>query len=234
MTRDVEEMLARARDVFERIPVTPEQTQARIRQVQRGVASFGRRLRRAFLVTTVAAIAVVLWGLFGTPIGIGGFLLAMILLPLIFLATMLLPGKAPPKPAQLTALPPAALPRSTEMFLESRRRALPQLAAPQLDAIGARLATLEPQLQKVPANDPVAQDLQRLLGKHLPEFVDSYAQVPPSLRTRDMDQQLANSLSTIDTELKRASEALASGDKDAFLTRGRFLETRYGKDAGEA
>ena len=56
MTREVEEALARARDIFERIPMDPAAHAMRFRRVQRGVAGFFRRVVRA--TTVNAAIAV--------------------------------------------------------------------------------------------------------------------------------------------------------------------------------
>jgi hypothetical protein len=230
MTREVEEALARARDIFERIPMDPAAQAARLRRVQRGVTSVFRRIVRAGGTALALSFAVGLYAVFVSPIGIGGFITAALGIMLAAMLVLFWPGKKAPPREKLAALPPAALPAKTESFLDARRRALPALAAPRIDAISARLSQLEPQLQRVPAADPVAQDLQRLLGTHLPELVDSYARIPPEARGRDMDKRLADSLDLVGDELRRASEALASGDRDAFLTRGRYLETRYGKD----
>jgi hypothetical protein len=230
MTREVEEALARARDIFERIPMDPAAHAMRFRRVQRGVAGFFRRVVRATTVNAAIAVAAAIWAIFVSPIGISGLLLLGLAMLLIGMTILFWPGKRAPDAAQLTQLAPAALPAQTETFLDARRRALPALAAPRIDAISHRLSQLEPQLRRVGPADPVAQDLQRLLGTHLPELVDSYARIPAAARDRNMDKRLAESLDLVENELGRASEALASGDRDAFLTRGRYLETRYGKD----
>ena len=86
--------------------------------------------------------------------------------------------------------------------------------------------------------DPLAQDVSRLLNTHLPELVERYAKVPPSLRAApdpdggpSIEARLVEGLKTVDTELARVSDALAAGDRDAFLIQGKFLENRY-KDGG--
>jgi hypothetical protein len=125
------------------------------------------------------------------------------------------------------------MPAATEAWLYRQR--LPATAAPQIDAIGSLLATLETQLQRVPATDPIAQDLSRLLGKHLPELVERYTRVPVDQRSRTIDSDgrtiettLTEGLQIVAAELARASDALAAADRDAVVVQGKFLEKRYG------
>ena len=47
------------------------------------------------------------------------------------------------------------------------------------------------------------------------------------------DKQLLEGLSVVDSELKRLSEQLASGDLNRFATQGRYLELKYQGDGGE-
>ncbi|MGL4543613.1 MAG: hypothetical protein ACRCUI_14000, partial [Polymorphobacter sp.] len=95
---------------------------------------------------------------------------------------------------------------------------------------------LEPQLAELPANDPVAADLNRLLGQHLPELVERYTKVPvaqrqaPGVDGANIEKRLIDGLSVVDSELARVSEQLAEGDRNAFLIQGRFLESRYGSE----
>jgi hypothetical protein len=130
------------------------------------------------------------------------------------------------------------LPAVTDAWLDRQRDALPRLAAPQVDAISAMLGTLETQLAQVPPADPVAQDLSRLLGKHLPELVERYTRVPADQRARTIDPEgrtlettLIDGLKVVEAELSRASDALAAADRDALMVQGKFLESRYNGEA---
>jgi hypothetical protein len=143
-----------------------------------------------------------------------------------------------PEPRALADAPPAALPAVTDAWLDRQRDALPRLAAPQVDAISAMLGTLETQLAQVPPADPVAQDLSRLLGKHLPELVERYTRVPADQRARTIDPEgrtlettLIDGLKVVEAELSRASDALAAADRDALMVQGKFLESRYNGEA---
>ena len=113
----------------------------------------------------------------------------------------------------------------------------PRSPRPKVDAISAQLAALGPQLASVPADDPTALELNRLLGKHLPELVDRYEKVAPAQRKTatipggpTIERQLVDGLGLIEAELVRVNDQLGASDRDAFAVQGKFLETRYGKD----
>lgn len=211
---------------------------ARRRRQQRAARATARRLGRAGGLATAIVVAIIAWGLIVGPIGVGGLLLVGLIGGIAVLAALMMgAGTPPPEPASLGDAPPAALPAYTEAWLDSQRRALPALAAPQVDAIAAQLATLETQLQRVPAGDPVAQDVSRLLARHLPELVDSYTRVPAEQRVRTIDEQgrnldttLVDGLKVVEEQLARASEQLAAADRDALVVQGKFLESRYRGD----
>jgi hypothetical protein len=204
----------------------------RARAMQRRAA---KALRIAIFVAAVV-VACMAWGLVAGGIGTSA-LLAVILASVIGAVLLTVyPRANAPEPAQMVAAPPAVLPVVAEQWLDRRRRELPALAAPQVDAIAARLATLEPQLATVAANDPVAADLNRLLGQHLPDLVERYTRVPEDQRRvagpdgASIETRLVDGLAVVDSELARVSEQLAAGDRDAFLIQGRFLESKYGGD----
>ena len=168
--------------------------------------------------------------------GLGAvYLLVALLLPVAFVLAMALPlGGADIETPALRKLPPAELPARTDVWLDARRRDLPRLAAPTLDRISAKLNSIGPQLAAVPAMDPLAQDIGRLLNTHLPELVERYQKVPPEMRRApgedggpSIEARLVAGLETVDTELARASENLAAGPRDAFLIQGKFLENKY-------
>lgn len=212
---------------------------ARSRRLQRDAKRAGGRVVRAGSVVGAIALALLLWGLIIGPIGTTVLVLAILLGVFAAVAAAVWDGSDTTPDLSVDA-PPAVLPAATDVWLDRQRRNLPALAAPQVDAISARLATLETQLAQVPAGDPVAQDLSRLLGKHLPELVERYTRIPSEQRARtieadgrSLDATLVEGLKAVETELARASESLAASDRDAVRIQGKFLEARY-KDSDNA
>jgi hypothetical protein len=212
---------------------------ARSRRVQRKAKQAGGRAVRAVSVIGAIALGLLLWGLIIGPIGTTVLVLAVLLG--VFAAVAAAVWDGPDTTPDLSVeVPPAVLPATTDVWLDRQRRNLPALAAPQVDAISARLATLETQLAQVQAGDPVAQDLSRLLGKHLPELVERYTRIPSEQRARtieadgrSLDATLVEGLKAVESELARASESLAASDRDAVRIQGKFLEARY-KDSDSA
>ncbi len=229
---DPDVVIARNDERLRRLAIGEAAQQARARRRQRTTERVGKRVARAGIVGGSIAVLLLLWGLIIAPIGTTILVLAV----LLGLAAMAFAGASVRDPAVPVAdAIPSALPAATEAWLDRRRRDLPRLAAPQVDAISAKLATLEGQLAQVPPADPVAQDLQRLLGRHLPELVDRYTRVPADQRARTIDSDgrtiettLIDGLKVVEAELDRASDALAAADRDALLVQGKFLESRYG------
>ncbi len=210
---------------------------ARSRRRQRSVERTGKRVGRAVMVGGGIVLALILWGLIIGPIGTTVLVLA-VLFGLFAMAGAALLEKPLPAPAAAADASPAVLPAATDAWLDRQRRQMPRLAAPQIDAISAKLATLETQLADTAAADPVAQDLSRLLGRHLPELVESYTRVPVEQRQRSIDSDgrtiettLIDGLKVVEAELDRASNALAAADRDALVVQGKFLERRYGGEA---
>jgi hypothetical protein len=181
-------------------------------------------------------LSLILWGLLVSPIGTTVLVLAVLFGSMAAMSAAIWDGPAP-APREIADALPAALPGMTDAWLDRQRDALPRLAAPQIDAISAHLATLEGQLAQVAPADPVAQDLQRLLGKHLPELVERYTRVPAEQRARTIEGDgrtieatLVDGLKVVEAELLRASDELAAVDRDALLVQGKFLESRYKTD----
>jgi hypothetical protein len=230
---DPDQIVARNDERLRRLAIGEAAQRARARRRQRTAERAGRRLARGGMVGAAIVIGLIIWGLVVGPIGIGTLILA-IMLGIAAMIAAAAWSRRDPEPRELTDAPPAALPAVTEAWLDRQRAALPRLAAPQVDAIAAKLATLETQLAMVPPADPVAQDLSRLLGKHLPELVERYTRVPAEQRSRTLDadgrtieKTLIDGLRVVDDELARASDALAAADRDAMLVQGKFLESRY-------
>ena len=245
--RDAEEMIERASDYLDRFALTAPLAQG-LREGRTGRDAARRRRERrrrrqlrklvAMISVIVAAtVGTVALGFVGGGIGVGGWLLAMLLTVLACVAIGLWPAGDAPPPAKLATAKPTVLPAQVDAWLDAKRRALPALAAPKVDAISAQLAALGPQLAAVPANDPTALELNRLLGKHLPDLVDRYEQVAPAQRKMaaapgqpTIERQLVDGLGLIEAELARVNDDLGRADRDAFLVQGKFLENRYGTD----
>ncbi len=232
---DPDQVVARNDERMRAIDAARAARQARYRNRQRVVS---RSLRRAGLAGLAGIIGFIVWGWLAGGLGIGGFLLAVLLIPVVMIVAALTGAEPAPSLDRVAQAAPAALPNPPARGLNAQRKALPLLAAPQVDAITAQLATLEGQLATVPAGDPVAQDLNRLLSKHLPELVDRYTRVPATQRSqvidpdgRTVEKALVDGLKVVEQELARASDNLAAADRDALAVQGRFLESRYGGEA---
>ncbi len=191
-----------------------------------------RRLRRAFLALMGIMIAslgagLVLGGLSDTT-----WLLAMLLGVLVFIVLAIYPSTPRPRADQLSSVELAELAGSTELWLEARRRALPDAAVDAVDMIGVRLEQLAPQLVTLDENGPAAREVRKLLSEHLPSLVESYTRIPPALRGKEHagstpSEQLVDGLCVIADEIEAMSHDLSRNDLDALATRGRFLETKY-------
>ena len=232
---DADEIVARNDERLHRMNMADVARRGRARRRQMAAENAGKRLKRAGFVGGGVVAVLLLYGLIIGPIGTTGLILAV----LLGLAGMVMAGvwnQNVPQPQDLAEASPNAMPSATEAWLYRQR--LPAKASPQIDAIGALLATLETQLSRVPPTDPIAQDLARLLGKHLPDLVERYTRVPVDQRSRTIDSDgrtiettLIDGLKIVETELARASDALSAADRDAVLVQGKFLEKRY-RDGG--
>lgn len=232
---DADEIVARNDERLHRMNMADVARRGRARRRQMAAENAGKRLKRAGFVGGGVVAVLLLYGLVIGPIGTTGLILAV----LLGLAGMVMAGvwnQNVPQPQDLAEASPNAVPAATEAWLYRQR--LPAKASPQIDAIGALLATLETQLSRVPPTDPIAQDLARLLGKHLPDLVERYTRVPVDQRSRTIDSDgrtiettLIDGLKIVETELARASDALSAADRDAVLVQGKFLEKRY-RDGG--
>jgi hypothetical protein len=232
---DADEIVARNDERLHRMNLADVARRGRARRRQMAAENAGRRLKRAGLVGGTIIGSLLLWGLIIGPIGTTGLILA-VLLGLVGMVMAGVWNRNEPQPRDLAEASATAMPAATEAWLYRQR--LPAKASPQIDAIGALLATLETQLIRVPPTDPIAQDLARLLGKHLPDLVERYTRVPIEQRGRTIDSDgntiettLIEGLKIVETELARASDALSAADRDAVLVQGKFLEKRY-RDGG--
>lgn len=236
MASEVDDLIARSNELIARTSARYHAVRGRARS--RRQKDLMTRLKRMIIAAAVVVIGAAIAG-FIHPIGPSGLLivLALLLASLIF---AFMPTSPHIAPAKLAHTDLKALPGKTEIWLENQRKALPAPAVPILDAIGARLETLAPQLARLDPNTPAAQDVRRLLADHLPELVTGYQSIPQPLRSqprngRVPDAQLVEGLSVIEQEIGNMTEKLASGDLDKLAAQNRFLELKYqeAKELGE-
>ncbi|KQM19416.1 hypothetical protein [Novosphingobium sp. Leaf2] len=192
-----------------------------------------RRLRRAVL----AMVGVYIAGLVAA-LALGGLpFMATLLTFLLGLAVFVVLAIYPASPrTHIDDLNAASLPElagSTELWLEGRRRALPNAAVDAIDLIGVRLEQMAPQLATLDERGPAAREVRKLLAEHLPGIVDTYTRIPAQLRSKagaggtSPSDQLVDGLCVISDQIEAMSEDLSRNDVDALATRGRFLEVKY-------
>lgn len=227
--------VARATQVMRRLDERDGAARAAARRErQRLNADLGRRFGRIGIWLVAASIATILFGFF-FPIGLFGFLAAVGLA--IGVAALI--GFAPS--AARIAAPSADLPNGEmvqrfDSYLYRTRRALPDAAQAEVDAISSALPSLRQTLERVDALDPNAQDARRLMSLHLPQLIERYVHVPTAFRGepdgegKSADQRLVEALAASRAALGDISEKLARADLAALETQGRFIESRYGQE----
>ena len=204
------------------------------RERQRLNAGLGRTAVKVLVATGVIWFATIILG-FMKPIGMFGFLAAVLLTAVVAVGLIARGGRAavsPPAPA--ADLPNGEMVDRFDSYLYKARRALPAPAQAQIDAISAALPGLRQSLDRVPTLDPDAQDARRLMSIHLPGLIDRYAHLPAEFRSardgedKTVDERLVDGLAAGRAALAEVSEKLARSDLAAFETQGRFIESRYG------
>jgi hypothetical protein len=236
--RSVEEAIARFDEYSARLDGhVPAPTSARARYYGRAMGGLVRRVATMGMAIGLLIVATIGFGLIVGPIGWTG----LFIVALATLAILLLFSFWPTEPKRVAyneQLPTGAVVRQLESMLVRRRDALPAPAAQRADAIGAQLPLLESRLAEVDPLDPLAQDARRLMGKHLPELIDRYERIPAGYRQQTdgegltADQRLVASLDAARKALGEIGDKLVQGDRQAFETQGRFIESRYREGGG--
>lgn len=192
-----------------------------------------RRVRRAFLAMAVIFIAAIGSGLVLGGLSDTAWLLSLLLGMLVFTILCVFPASPRPRAEDLDKASLTELAGSAELWLEGKRRALPNAAIDAIDMIGVRLEQLAPQLAHLDESGPAAHEVRKLLSEHLPGLVESYTRIPPSLRSKPgvagttPSDQLLDGLGVISDQIEAMSLDLSRNDLDALATRNRFLETKY-------
>lgn len=236
--RSVEEAIARFDEYSARLDGhVPAASSARRRYYGRAMGGLVRRVATMGMAIGLLIVATIGFGLIVGPIGWTG----LFIVALATLAILLLFSFWPAEPKRVVyneQLPTNAVVRQLDSLLVRRRSALPAPAAQRADAIGAQLPLLESRLAGVDPLDPLAQDARRLMGKHLPELIDRYERIPADYRQQTdgegltADQRLVASLDAARQALGEIGDRLVQGDRQAFETQGRFIESRYKEGGG--
>jgi len=210
-------------------------------QARRERAAKARRHKRLLVRLVMAAIATLLaWTLLAAVIGPAAALAGAS--ALMLLLTVLVFMRAEPRAPGREALAASALPNLAEeavAWLAAQHRGLPPPAVQLTAGMSRRLGDLAPQLGRLDSRSPGAAAIRKLIAMELPNLVEGWRAVPPSMRRaprvdgRTPDDHLINGLQLIDAELARASEQLGHGPLDEIAVLGRYLELKYDSHDGE-
>lgn len=173
--------------------------------------------------------------LFG-PRGIEGLILAPVVLFTSWALILAYTFRRRATPRTIIKSTIAALPAQTETWLEEERSRLPWSSHEKIDSLALRLEALTPQVEALDPESPSAAELRRLLAEELPELVRTYRKVPRALAQQPLyggtspERQLLDGLETIDKQVGRVHERLATSDLHALATHQRYLELKYERD----
>jgi hypothetical protein len=116
-----------------------------------------------------------------------------------------------------------------EEWLLARRPGLPRKALPAADEILVHLGDIQPHLARIDPHASLAWESRRLIGDHLPRFVEAWCDLPTATREEDpvLAERLTDALQTLEDELARLCRDISRSRLVDFEARGRFIETRY-------
>jgi hypothetical protein len=235
MSRDLERVLVDTEDFLARQLGTRAGREANLRRVRRGFGEAFGRARRAGLIFIGLIFALIIASLAGASVG---FLTWLIALPAFFFAALIslsFPtrgarlGPAVPREEALQRMPLGTLAERCGAYLADRASDLPRAALPATDEILARLVQLQPHLDDLPANEPIAGEARRLIGGHLPRLVDTYLALPPDERgaASENSRRISEGLGIVAAELAEICGNLDACREADFAIEHRFIETRY-------
>ena len=228
-----------AKDFFRGDLTSPASREAARRRIEHGIRSVFIRMRRAGFTFTALFAALVVYAI-GWGVGFFTFLLAVVAITMLSFSALFIPVRAPRE----ATLPPTPLSGAgkgaaldqltgqTENWLLGRARELPRIAGPTVDRIVGHLRDLKPSLAKVPTDSALGSEAQRLIGRHLPDLVETWLSLSLAERGAASVQsaRLAESLDIVADQLKDLCERIAEERRSSFDTEHRFIETRYGGD----
>jgi hypothetical protein len=235
ITDKVERAIARFERVTRQLDERggPAQEAAR-RERRRLNAGIGRTVSRVTAGILAVWLAVLVVGMV-RPIGMTGFLLALLATAVVAAIFLVRGRQAISVPAPSSDLPNGPMVERFDSYLYRVRGALPAPARAELDSISQLLPSLKQTLARLETLDPTAQDARRLMSIHLPGLIDRYERVPSAYRQerdgegKTVDERLVEGLAASRSALAEVSEQLARADVAALETQGRFIQSRYGE-----
>jgi len=236
---DLQRVLVDTEDYLRRQVGTSMRRSRTGHRIKRGVGEAMRRVRRAALIFVLLIFALILFGAAVSPLGWAW----LIALPASFIASLISlmwptrGARAAPSPdvaaEKVATMQLPELAGRCEQWLLDRTDELPRAALDSADTILARLNALQPAVATLPEGAPVAGEIRRLVGGHLPRLIDSYIALPPEARdpASENSRRVVESLGIVADELTRLCEDLDGCRSAQFETEHRFIETRY-RDGG--
>jgi hypothetical protein len=227
---EVDRHIAKANDFLERSRDRRDGPRRKRSLVMRAV----RAVKFAVIGAGTVLLGAIILGIF-VPLGVSGILLSVLAMMVAMVLGALLSREADVSLDKVGKADLKALPDMTARWLDGQRKALPAPAQTLADNIGVKLDILAPQLAALSEAEPAAAEIRRLIADELPELINGYGRVPANLRKEGLngispDKQLIDGLVVVDSELKRMSEQLASGDLTQLATQKRYLEIKYQGD----
>ena len=197
-----------------------------------------RKAVRIALAVAVIAVVTIGAGLVLDGIGFTGLFLAVLATMLAVFVFATWPRIGVPEIGKINRGDVKTLVGNTELWLESRRPALPAPAAAIVDRIGGQLDVLGVQLEGLDDKRAEAIEIRKLIGESLPDIVSTYTRIPAHLRAEPQggsspDEQLAQSLGRISGEIEQITRDLAAGEIDGLAVRARYLGYKYGEGLEE-
>jgi hypothetical protein len=192
-----------------------------------------RKAVRIAIAVALVAVVTMGAGLLMDGIGITGLFFAVLAAAVAVAVFSLWPRIGVPEIGKINRGDVKTMVGNTELWLESRRPALPAPAVNIVDRIGGQLDILGVQLEGIGENRPEAVEIRKLIGENLPDIVSTYTRIPAHLRTERQggstpDEQLTTSLGRISGEIDQITRDLAAGEIDGLAVRTKYLGYKYG------
>jgi hypothetical protein len=121
-----------------------------------------------------------------------------------------------------------------DRLVAQARPHLPDELAARLYSVRCSVAQALPWLIEAPSREADLYTVRETVRRYLPDTLTSYFAVPAALRTghavkdgKTAAQLLAEQLALLDEEMREIASKAASGDVQALVANGRFLEARF-------
>lgn len=234
------------------VDITLEKANATLDRVRANQMRFGnghvrrqmRRMQRFALMLVGGVLALLIAaGVFSaivSPLGFYGVMLVALGALAVVVLAGIMSREEMLRPEAIAQAPLPELADRTTRWLEQQRPALPAPAKSIADALGERIAALQPTLDRLGEKTPEAAEVRRLVSEELPELVSSYQRVPKAMRTtnrngRVAETELVEGMRLLDREIDAIGRTLAETDIDRLASHKRYLELRYeGGETGSA